>query len=150
MPLVVKKLVKMSNRISLNQQYVCSFFYVLFYIPSCHQKLLIMGAKIGILTGSCLDYYTVICIYLHREIIRNLTTLYFGTQYIISDYYDSIGGCVSYIRDIRHSRSRVSKFVAENIFNNVILNSTMNATMNLTNSDKGLKQKFFLSGFLLL
>ena len=46
---------------------------------------------------------------------------------------------------------RVSKFVAENIFNNVILNSTMNATMNLTNSDKGLKQNYlFSSGFLLL
>ena len=38
---------------------------------------------------------------------------------------------------------RVSKFVAENIFNNVILNLTMNATMNLTNSDKGLKQNYF-------
>ena len=36
---------------------------------------------------------------------------------------------------------RVSKFVAENIFNNVILNSTMN----LTNSDKGLKKIFFSS-----
>ena len=44
-------------------------------------------------------------------------------------------------------RIRVSKFVAENVFNNVILNSTMN----LTNSDKGLKRNYlFSSGFLLL
>ena len=49
------------------------------------------------------------------------------------------------------SKIRVSKFVAENVFNNVILNWTMNVTMNLTKSDKGLKQNYlFSSGFLLL
>ena len=38
------------------------------------------------------------------------------------------------------SRTRVSKFVAVNIFNNVVLNSTMNATINSTNNDKEIFQ----------